>query len=541
MKCFWAAVFAMVLATPVFAFHIQEGDISVDVDTTVSYSTAMRMDHPDSLLLSNINGDDGDRNFKRYDLVTDRLYGITDIDAHYDKFGVFLRPRAMYDFAYDGKNANNSPTTNNNLNKYGGTLDATDLFTSQTTHLFDRVEMLDSFVYGSGQVAGLNVSGRVGRQVISWGESLFIQGGISSAQAPIDLTQAYAPGVQLRDIFLPTGAAQGTVTLTKDISLTGYYKWEWSPDRLIPTGSFYSTSDYLTGPNYLVPVALKDYLAATIDHTSDTSARSGRDFGVGVHYIAEWLNSTDFGFYGMNYSATLPMLLSSYSGGSMSPAMKALGGNWSNLLGPIYGPIYNALDLSSYHLAYANDTKLFGFSAGTVIYGANVGYEISYRDGMPMPYKDVSNPFQTSYERGDYVQTQLSIVDTFPKTRFYDQLTVTAEGGMGYAESISHPHPLYDTLSGGFETQIAFDWYSISPRVLPGVDLHVPLTWLCNPAGTSPLDSFVFKNDSASFETDWIYLQNFTVALGYAIYLNSPKYDPLADRSYLYCNIKYTF
>ena len=36
---------------------------------------------------------------------------------------------------------------------------------------------------------------------MSWGESLFIANGISSAQSPLDLTKANIPGTELKDIF----------------------------------------------------------------------------------------------------------------------------------------------------------------------------------------------------------------------------------------------------------------------------------------------------------------------------------------------------
>ena len=43
---------------------------------------------------------------------------------------------------------------------------------------------------------------RAGNQVISWGESLFLPGGLNSTNA-IDIMRLSQPGTQLKEVFLP--------------------------------------------------------------------------------------------------------------------------------------------------------------------------------------------------------------------------------------------------------------------------------------------------------------------------------------------------
>jgi hypothetical protein len=61
--------------------------------------------------------------------------------------------------------------------------------------------------------------GSRGRQVISWGEALMLQGGIAFAQNRVDSGAATAPGVELKEIFLPTGAVYGSFAASESINV----------------------------------------------------------------------------------------------------------------------------------------------------------------------------------------------------------------------------------------------------------------------------------------------------------------------------------
>ncbi len=53
--------------------------------------------------------------------------------------------------------------------------------------------------------------------------------------------------------------------------------------------------------------------------------------------------------------------------------------------------------------------------------------------------------------------------------------------------------------------------------------------------------SFTRHADSLGIELGIAYLKRLKLSIGYAAYLNSPEYNSLADRDYLYSNLKYTF
>jgi hypothetical protein len=175
---FWTTlVFAVMVyfgTAAAMDFEYDNG-VKVDFDVTVGYGGALRVKDrdPKKLTAANINADDGNRNFDQWDMVNNRFSTIADIDVQYSNFGLFVRPRAFYDFAYTGDNSNNSPATNNNL--IAGTINKTDQFDDETEKAHGhRAEILDAFAYAGFDLGGKNLQLRAGRQVIQWGESLYI-------------------------------------------------------------------------------------------------------------------------------------------------------------------------------------------------------------------------------------------------------------------------------------------------------------------------------------------------------------------------------
>jgi hypothetical protein len=122
---------------------------------------------------------------------------------------------------------------------------------------------------------------------------------------------------------------------------------------------------------------------------------------------------------------------------------------------------------------------------------------------------------------------------------FYDQLTLTGEIGCGIVSGIGNGeiYDAFDRWAWGFVARAAFDWFN----VFPGIDFNIPITYVGNPNGTSPLGTFTEHADSLAVELGITYQKNFKASIGYAEYLYGPRDNPLADRDYVYLNMKYTF
>jgi hypothetical protein len=481
--------------------------------------------------------DDGNRNFDKGDMINNLFSAVIDAELRYKDFGVFVRPRAYYDFAYENPNANNSPETNNNGPLYGGPLTATNEFLEKTQDLHrDKIEILDAFAYGTFDLSGHDLTLRVGRQVVSWGESLFLLNSISSAQSPVDATKLNAPGVELRDVFLPTGQVYAQADLVRNFTFEGFYQWEWDRNRIDEAGAYFSTDDFLyeAGRRILVPVDLESGLAATIDRASDDEADDAGQWGVALRYTAEKLNDTEFGFYFMNYHEKMPLLIGSFAGGS--PSM-----DWTGIVPGPDGELLNLVDGSSYFLSYAEDVKLYGVSFSGIIGDTNVAGEVSYRDNFPVMVADANNILEISYEDAQVLQAQVSFIHIFSPlfAPFWDQTTLLGEVGMNQVYGTGGADLVNDRFAWGGAVEVDLDFYNF---LLPRLDMKIPLIFEFFPSGTSSVLG-TFSEDANKFGVglNFTYRGVYEFGVGYTAFLGDADDNPISDRDFLSCYVSYTF
>src|SRR5581483_9181139 len=90
------------------------------------------------------NYDDGDRNFRRWSLVNNRVSMLGELLFQKDDYGVLVRGDAFYDNVYRRSNDNNSPDT---INKYEQPNTA---FTDAASY-YDgmRARVLDAYAFGT--------------------------------------------------------------------------------------------------------------------------------------------------------------------------------------------------------------------------------------------------------------------------------------------------------------------------------------------------------------------------------------------------------
>src|SRR5262252_7405819 len=159
---------ALAGAAPVYAlqFSFDNPDIKLNVDTTVTYGVSVRAEGRTGTLIGIANGgqsrsvneDDGDLNFDRGRPFANLIKATTDVELKWKNYGLFLRGSCYYDF---------------NLH------DSDKLGETGKERLGKDCIGLDGFVSGSFEPMGKTLHARAGRQVISWGESTFIAGGIN--------------------------------------------------------------------------------------------------------------------------------------------------------------------------------------------------------------------------------------------------------------------------------------------------------------------------------------------------------------------------
>ena len=176
-----ALALALAPAAPALAMQFElSNDVKVNLDTTVTYGISIRAQERDPHLIGIANGgtsrsvneDDGDLNFDKNKAFANVIKATSELEVKWKNFGFFGRGYALYDFDLHDSNK---------LGPIG------------QERLGHDVVGLDGFVYASFDPAGHTTRVRAGRQVISWGESTFIPGGINVIN-PVDLGKLRVPG-----------------------------------------------------------------------------------------------------------------------------------------------------------------------------------------------------------------------------------------------------------------------------------------------------------------------------------------------------------
>jgi len=313
-----AASLFLSLATASHAFVFTAGELSGSFDTTLSIGTLYRLQNPDPALYgttstfngvpglaNSVNGDDGDLNYPK-GVSSVLLKATHDLELKWRNWGFFARGYYFYDL----KNEN-----------------ATFPHKQLSEMAMDRVGsgavLLDHYITGKFEIGSTPVTLRMGRQVISWGESTFIPNGINVVN-PYDVARLRTPGSELREALLPVYSVDLSFALTDKLSLEALWMAEFRRTEIDPDGTYFSTNDFASRGGSAVFLgfgALPDSgTLGAIPRAPDRLPRGTDQGGLAVHYLASKLNNTDFGFYYLRYDSRLPVISAITPTGPISAA-----------------------------------------------------------------------------------------------------------------------------------------------------------------------------------------------------------------------------
>lgn len=380
-------------------------------------------------LVMRLNSDDGDRNFDQWDVVSSRYAAISDLNISYKNVGLFLRGQVFYDeVPFEENNWSdkglqeelwNGPAGRGTINNYAdGEISNKNHFGDdyKETLGFDA-RFLDAYVYGQFPVGDSNLDVRIGRQVISWGESLMLPGGISFAQNRLDASAATVPGVELKEIFLPTGAVYGQMNLTDSLTMEAYWQYEFIESTLFPSGSFFNMNDAISSkalfsymnaqyseafkgtynngvgmPGYADPegpLANENNALAGVGTMAGTNGimtrthdivpdEDGQQFGFAFRYLLG--EGTEMGLYILNYHDKLPALWAANATGETGSRGGFLpydsdGDGTPDKMDRVF---------DSYTVRYFDNIRMYGLTLNTVIGDVQTGIEYTYRANTPI-------------------------------------------------------------------------------------------------------------------------------------------------------------
>lgn len=567
--------------SPAYAIDFEWHGIEGSFDTTLSWGQNYRVSERDPALigLSNggrafsVNADDGNLNYDT-GLISNALSFTSEFEARYRNFSVFLRGTGFRDM----------------LNDDPGDTERTPLTPQARDRVGQDLRLLDAYLSGSFRLGQRPLELRLGRQVVSWGESTFIQNGINTIN-PIDVSRLRVPGAELREALLPVGMIWGNLGLTRNLSLEAFYQYDYENTELEPAGSYFSTNDFVADGGrfvYLGFGAAPDYVTGpdgelvpapdnAVPRGPDARPSDGGQYGVALRAYLPEFNYSELGFYFINYHSRVPVV----------------NARTGTLAGAMAGDYPGS---ARYFISYPEDIKLFGLSLNTELGNTGIALqaEVSHRLDQPLQVDDVEllfaalSPvlpnqnqigmfgFETDipgFIRRDVTQLQVT------GTKVLGPIFRAAQGLLLAEVGVTHVHNMPDKsdlrldgpgtfVSGnpelaGFQGpgpaagQIesadrfadATSWgYRILARldynnVIGAINLQPRIAWSHDVGGITPapIANFLEDRKAVTLGLKATYQQDWEVDLSYTNFFGAGRYNLLNDRDFASFTVRYSF
>ncbi|MBB2494452.1 DUF1302 domain-containing protein [Aquipseudomonas ullengensis] len=460
-----ALAIALGSIAPAYAVNFNIGEIEGQFDSSLSVGSSWSTASPDKDLIGEANGgtgftqtgDDGRMNFKKGETFSKIFKGIHDLELKYGDTGIFVRGKYWYDFELKDESRLFKDIDDHNRKEAAQASGA---------------QILDAFVYHNYQIAEMPGSVRVGKQVVSWGESTFIGNSINSIN-PIDAAAFRRPGAEIKEGLIPVNMFYVSQSITENLSAEAFYQLEWDQTVADNCGTFFASADVVAdgcdnnynilGPGSIASIqgaksgafgpgaaAALSQVGVTdegliVPRAGDQDARDDGQWGTALRWLGE---STEYAAYFMNYHSRTPnAIFTNASEADITAALTTLGGA---LAQPIL------LGRGSYAMMYPEDIQLYGLSFSTTLpTGTAWAGEISYRPNMPIGINgtdmtgklantvvaglnsggfagalDTAGLVSRGYNRKEVTQAQTTFTHFFDQIMGAERLTVVGEVGM---------------------------------------------------------------------------------------------------------------
>lgn len=473
-------------------------DDSVDgrINSSINYGISFRVGGPDDDVISLTNG--GDQNFGSGDVIVNRITGIHELSLEKDNLGAFFRATYFYDQANEKDLGIRTP----------GGVPIVDRSKAAKDSVSD-INLLDAFVYGSFTLADRELNARFGEQIISWGESTFIAGGINEINT-VDVNQLRTAGSELKTALLPNLGVSFNYGLSDNASLEAFYLFDFDEVKLDAAGTFFNTATFIGDGGLSLGPLLR---------VGSHYAKNSGQYGAALRFLVPTLGSGhEIGLYFMNIHSHAPFLSTN-------------------------------IGKRNFFLEYPEDIKIYGISSATNIGDWAVGGEVSYRTNMPLNVGTAflvpaglgaptplpkSDGVARTWDRGKTVQAQLTGQVTFIPRTFFHADDGSFLGEFGYHRVVDKP-ALYggDTSAIGYQmtasmtyNTVLFDLISLIPKMSFRHDMR----------GTA--GPFTENQKSITVALDWSYQIKWTGGISYTTNFSGPNSLGSKDRNWLAMNIK---
>ena len=174
-------------------------------------------------------------------------------------------------------------------------------------------------------LAGHELDIRAGRQVVNWGKSTFIQGGINNAINHFDVSALRVPGSELREAYLPQEILKVSLGITDNLTAEAIGIFDWDRTEPEPVGTYFSGNDFVPRGGDQVFLGFGAFSDQGTDFTSlggpfienfqavprgpTIEPSDSGQYGMALRwFLPDFSQGTEFGFYFVNYHSKLPLI-----------------------------------------------------------------------------------------------------------------------------------------------------------------------------------------------------------------------------------------
>ncbi|MCP5163004.1 MAG: DUF1302 domain-containing protein [Hahellaceae bacterium] len=610
-----ATAVAAIVSAPAGAFQFYMGDVEASFDTKLTAGASWRTEdrnvqglapgnlaplgnnpyitqvvpgvYKTSAGASTNNYDDGNLNFDKGDTYSQIVKGTSELMLRWENYGGFVRAKYWYDFQLKDGDMATDPAGQRRQLSVNGDKNAS------------GAEFQDAYVWGDFEVADMPLNVRLGKQVVSWGESTFIFGGINVVN-PVDVQSIRAPGAEIKDALIPVNMLYTSLGLSENITMEAFLQLDWEKTRPDDCGTFFSTNDF--GSDGCGPVLLAGQLPDSVvnaqgikaNRIADQEPDDNDQFGVALRWYAQELGDTEFGLYYIRYHSRVPVI----SGVVANPAIGD--------------------SFPEYRMSYPEGIQLLGLSFNTSTEGGwSVGGEVSYKKDVPLQWnafelifgglaRDESLLLQqriaeagaadktalygkdlNGYDLYDTVQAQMTFIKFFDQVLGASRLSFVGEVGGTWVQHLPSVDqarygrsgiwgiPDYDptapgittscdgrvvngtatvntnlnpancslegfttSMSWGYRMRTSLDYND----VFAGINLTPTLAFGhdVNGYAPEPAGNFQKGRKTVGLSLTGVYLNQYTASIGYTNYFGG-RFNDLSDRDNLSLSVSYSF
>jgi hypothetical protein len=244
-----ACAFAGSWAGTANAFPFEWGKWTGALDSQVTAGIGLRLLDPSCSLVGDTSGscgssanygswsagDNGNLNYKKGQLFSGYTKFTPELIAHDNEDGIDILARgsALFDPA-------------------AGATQRTELSQDARQQIVHNVHVLDMWVGKKFQMGSNAWRARLGNQVLNWGESVYLYGGINASNA-IDFQKSLIPGTQIKEYVIPAPMFTLAGQLGHGWNTEFFYQFGWNSNLYAPVGGYWSTGDFI-GRGYRDPI-----------------------------------------------------------------------------------------------------------------------------------------------------------------------------------------------------------------------------------------------------------------------------------------------